>query len=173
MRSILILLLFLVAALVPVTAFAQYGEEIECRSRDHRYNECHAGFRGRAVLTRQTSDAACVEGRTWGQSQGGIWVDQGCSGWFADDYGGHGGYGQGHGQYDDGYGHGGGGGASINCKSRDYRQEFCAVDLRRARVYLERQESRAACVEGRSWGYDERGIWVSQGCDGYFRVEYR
>ncbi len=159
--------LLALAALVPTSAWAQYGGEIECRSRDHRYNDCDTGFRGRAVLVRQTSQAPCIEGRTWGDSGGGVWVDQGCSGVFAEDYG------RGHGNYDDGYGGGQGGGATINCKSRDYRQQFCPVDVRGGRVYLERQQSRAACIEGRSWGWDERGIWVSQGCDGYFRVEQR
>ncbi len=36
-----------------------------------------------------------------------------------------------------------------------------------------RQLSRSACVRGQSWGVDGRGIWVSGGCRGEFRVDGR
>ena len=35
---------------------------------------------------------------------------------------------------------------------------------------LERQLSRAPCIEGRSWGDGRSGVWVSQGCRADFRV---
>ena len=34
----------------------------------------------------------------------------------------------------------------------------------RAGVRMVRQLSRAACIEGRSWGVDDNGIWVQDGC---------
>ena len=37
-------------------------------------------------------------------------------------------------------------------------------------VRLTRQISRNACILNRTWGYDSRGIWVSNGCRGEFLV---
>lgn len=54
----------------------------------------------------------------------------------------------------------------ITCASNDQRTERCRVPWREAR--LVRQLSHAACVRGRSWGLDRRGIWVADGCRGEF-----
>ncbi len=59
-------------------------------------------------------------------------------------------------------------GSVIRCESRDNRTERCAVgggDIR-----LVRQLSGNACVRGRNWGTDSRGIWVSGGCRAEFSV---
>ncbi|MBW8367290.1 MAG: DUF3011 domain-containing protein [Arenimonas sp.] len=66
----------------------------------------------------------------------------------------------------DGYGYGA---AEVRCSSNDGRNRFCGVDTRGG-VRLVRQESRSPCIQGRSWGYDRRGIWVSNGCRGRFQV---
>ena len=60
---------------------------------------------------------------------------------------------------------------TIQCQSRDYQYQFCgAPDAVRA-VRLIDQRSRAPCVEGRSWGWDRRGVWVSNGCEGVFEMQ--
>ena len=59
------------------------------------------------------------------------------------------------------------GGDVIRCESNDGRVHECATGG--GRVVLERQHSRGACIEGRSWGYGRSGIWVSQGCRAEFR----
>ena len=56
----------------------------------------------------------------------------------------------------------------LECYSRDYQYNFCATPSGVSDARLVEQRSRAACVEGRSWGHDRRGIWVSQGCQGLF-----
>jgi hypothetical protein len=33
------------------------------------------------------------------------------------------------------------------------------------------QQSRTECVVGRNWGYDDRGVWVDEGCRATFRFE--
>lgn len=38
----------------------------------------------------------------------------------------------------------------------------------RGGVVLVRQLSRGACIEGRTWGWDRRGVWVTEGCRGEF-----
>lgn len=57
----------------------------------------------------------------------------------------------------------------IHCSSREFRDNYCPADTR-AGVEIVRQTSRAPCEEGRSWGYDRRGVWVTGGCEGEFLV---
>ena len=56
----------------------------------------------------------------------------------------------------------------IRCESNDGRSRECPTNG--GRVVLERQHSRSACIEGRTWGYGRNGIWVSDGCRADFRV---
>jgi len=57
----------------------------------------------------------------------------------------------------------------VLCESHDRRVVRCGVDTRGG-VRLVRRESKAACVQGRTWGHDRRGIWVSNGCRARFEV---
>ena len=98
----------LVGAGIAGTAHAQYRDNdryaedrygnsnttIRCESVKNRNKECRLD--GRARLVRQLSGAACVEGRSWGQSRGGVWVSNGCRAEFVGERGrpsrpGHGG----------------------------------------------------------------------------------
>jgi hypothetical protein len=58
----------------------------------------------------------------------------------------------------------------VRCESRDFRQEVCRVDQRVIDARLVRQISRARCVQGRSWGWRNDRIWVSEGCAAEFAV---
>ena len=87
--------------------------------------------------------------------------------------GGYGGYpdsgrypGGGHGP-GGGYGGGYGSGSVVRCESNDGRSRRCSADTRGG-VSISRQLSRTACVQGRNWGWDNSGIWVSQGCRAEF-----
>jgi len=139
------------------------GQTFRCESNDRRSRQCNGNGRGRAQLVRQLSRNACVEGRTWGSNNSGVWVSQGCRGEFTMS----GGYGGGH--YDGGYGGPGYGmGRLFRCESTDGRARECTANTR-AGVQLVRQLSRAACIQGRTWGYGRNGIWVSDGCRAEFR----
>lgn len=134
------------------------ANSITCESRDNRYTECRANFRGAVELSEQLSNKPCVEGRTWGQTRGGVWVDGGCRGVFSEFYqsGGN------HWGQSSGY--------NIVCESRDSRYQRCTWDWGRGKPFLVEQYSSAPCVRGRSWGYDERRqeLWVNEGCRGLF-----
>lgn len=141
------------------------GDSIVCESRDGRYNECHTGFRGPVELVEQYSSSQCVEGRSWGRTRGGVWVDRGCRARFASYYGG------GHGGYDGGgYWEPSGGGYTVECESRDNRHRRCSWDWNAGTPYLVDQLSSSPCVRGRSWGYDRNQgvLWVDQGCRAVF-----
>ena len=61
----------------------------------------------------------------------------------------------------------------VKCESNDGNRKYCG-EFRGSDVRLERQISGSACIEGRSWGVDRRGLWVDHGCRAYFVVnDYR
>lgn len=57
----------------------------------------------------------------------------------------------------------------IRCDSRGLGHHYCRVDTD-GRVELIDRHSLFSCREGRSWGYDDRGVWVDNGCSATFRV---
>jgi hypothetical protein len=62
-------------------------------------------------------------------------------------------------------------GTLVSCNSDGYRERFCRVDTRGGvRLVQQVSNSRGPCIEGRTWGYDRRGIWVSNGCRARFEV---
>ncbi len=69
--------------------------------------------------------------------------------------------------YGNGYGYGSNG--TVRCESNDNRTRRCNVDTRGG-VRLTRQLSDTRCIQGRNWGYDRSGIWVSQGCRAEFTI---
>lgn len=60
----------------------------------------------------------------------------------------------------------------VRCESRDRRTVHCGIDTRGG-VRLVNQISDRRCVRGRTWGTDNRGIWVSNGCRASFQVDAR
>lgn len=160
MRTLMMSATALSVAFACAPASAQrydYGNDdtyVRCESIDGRTRECPAPD-GRVVLNRQLSRAACVEGRSWGESRSGVWVSQGCRAEFR--------------VSPRNYGHGGwqNGGDIIRCSSDDGRFNRCALPGR-GRIQLVRQESRAPCIEGRSWGQEGSSVWVNGGCRGDF-----
>jgi hypothetical protein len=176
-RYLAVLILLLAGYVLP--AHAQRGDAINCSSRDYGYNECNSPAR-HPVLLRQTSDSACIEGRSWGVTRrGNVWVDKGCGGTFGDARGGGGGGGGHHGDHD----RGGGGWRPgpgwdtdlvLECGSDDYQYRFCQVDVGRGgSVRVGRQLSETRCVEGRNWGWNRAGVWVNGGCAARFAIDRR
>lgn len=58
---------------------------------------------------------------------------------------------------------------TVTCESTDGREKYCNADTRGG-VILSSQLSKASCRQGVSWGYDDRGIWTSNGCRARFTV---
>src|SRR5690606_7012642 len=60
---------------------------------------------------------------------------------------------------------------TILCESEDFRRETCRLPAGRViDVDLVRQVSSADCDEGETWDYNNRTLWVSNGCRAYFEV---
>jgi hypothetical protein len=136
------------------------GGTITCASDDGRRKVCPADTSNGVQLVRQRSDAKCKEGASWGRDTRGIWVDKGCEADFVVGVPGH---------------PAGSGKASksqsISCASYDGRKNYCDADTQGAKVQLTRQTGTAPCMEGSTWGYDRRGVWVDRGCTGEFLVQ--
>ena len=82
----------------------------------------------------------------------GLWVDNGCRADFA--FGGGGGF------YPQ---PGGPGQGTIRCSSDNGKRNWC--DIGNARdAQLVKQVSGSPCVRGSTWGIDNRGLWVDNGC---------
>jgi hypothetical protein len=60
-------------------------------------------------------------------------------------------------------------GPNMTCASDDGRRHYCPVNTSRG-VRLVNQRSKTACVQGSSWGFDRRGVWVDRGCRADFFV---
>ncbi len=131
----------------PIETPAQNTRTIRCESVNGRYVTCMTDTSGGVTLKRQLSDTRCVENRTWGVNDRGIWVDKGCRGVFAV----------------------AAPPTTLTCQSLNFKYQFCQVDTRGG-VRLARQLSDTRCTLNRTWGFDNRGIWVDKGCAGEFLV---
>jgi hypothetical protein len=58
---------------------------------------------------------------------------------------------------------------TITCVSKAGERQHCPADTS-AGVALMRSTGTAPCLLGKSWGYDDQGIWVSDACAGEFVV---
>ncbi len=145
---------------------------VTCASDDGRRHYCAVNT-GRGVqMVKQRSGSPCIQGQTWGYDQRGIWVDRGCRAEFA--------LGGGGGNWN-GPGNGGGnwngpgpgpGSQVVTCSSNDGRRNRCSANTSGG-VQMVNQRSGSPCVQGQTWGYDRRGIWVDRGCRADFAVGRR
>lgn len=131
------------------------GDSFTCASEDGRRTTCRTPWGGPARLRRQLSSSACIEGQTWGTSPGVVWVNRGCRGIFEEV------------DFVPGYP---GSAGQVVCESLNGGLRICGWNDRLGRPRLLREFSRGACIEGRSWGVDRRGLWVDRGCSGVFGV---
>jgi Protein of unknown function (DUF3011) len=149
------------------------GQVVSCSSDDMHRHYCPADTRGGVQLIKQRSDSACREGYSWGSDSRGIWVDHGCRADFAIKEG-RAGWDRDHDRDRDHDGYrggdsGSGAGRVVSCSSDDMHRHYCPADTRGG-VQLIKQHSDSSCRQGRSWGYDQRGIWVDHGCRADFQV---
>ncbi len=147
------------------------GRRITCASDDGRRHFCRIHTGGSVRMLNQRSGSPCVQGSTWGFDRRGIWVDRGCRADFIVDAG----FGPGPGPGYPGPGYPGPGGppmGRVTCSSNNGGRQFCPADTRGG-VRMINQRSGSPCIQGRTWGYDRRGIWVDRGCRADFALGFR
>lgn len=131
-----------------------YGQRVRCESQGGSYKICEVPTYGYVRLVQQISQSPCVAGRTWGYQRNQIWVGNGCRADFEV------GYGDSNWEGD---------ARVVTCASNDGRYSRCFTRTE-GKVSLRKQLSSKACVLQRTWGYDQNGIWVDNGCRGEFAV---
>jgi hypothetical protein len=63
----------------------------------------------------------------------------------------------------------GDGTVTVNCASAGGERQHCRANTSSG-ILLSRSTGTGACLLGRSWGYDDAGVWVQDGCGGEFIV---
>ena len=58
---------------------------------------------------------------------------------------------------------------TITCSSTPNTRQDCQADTSRG-VVLVRSYGQSACLLGKTWGYDDKGVWVADGCVADFLV---
>lgn len=132
---------------------------VVCESETGAYTVCPANTAAGVALSRQLGMKPCVEESTWGydREKSQIWVDNGCRGEFIL-------------------------GPSVRtevetpalngvvvCQSLDGNRVQCKADTSQG-VQIIRSFNQARCGFGREWGYDRKGVWVTNGCRAAFAV---
>lgn len=142
------------------TSIAYHREwPVRCESHNGKTEYCRLD--GRPRLSRQISVTQCIEGDNWGAARGGVWVAHGCRAEFI----------AGGRRHDDWWDRDRDDeGTVITCSSNEHRRQRCPIRIRDD-VQLIRQLSVSSCVEDQSWGWNRRGIWVSNGCRADFHVD--
>lgn len=132
---------------------------ITCSSDDGRRNFCPANTQRGVQLIKQRSGSPCVQGRTWGWNEKGIWVDRGCRADFM--LGRGGGYHPGPGQRPVVQ--------TITCSSDNGKRNWCPNPTN-GDVRLIKQRSGSPCQRGSTWGTQPGSIWVDRGCRADFEI---
>jgi hypothetical protein len=61
----------------------------------------------------------------------------------------------------------------IRCASRDYRYAYCDTPGRVVAARVVKRYSKRPCLQNYTWGIENGGIWVDDGCDAEFDVAIR
>ncbi|MGN6183272.1 MAG: DUF3011 domain-containing protein [Thermoanaerobaculia bacterium] len=152
MRTTLLAVLALAFA-ATASAADNTGATWRCESTDGKYAECRVLGTGRLMVARQISDTQCVEGKTWGRRNGLVWVSGGCRADFAMvadtpmDLA----------------------GTKLVCESLNNIKHTCRANTMHG-VTISKRLSANACVRGKSWGTNNEGIWVDNGCRAEFTI---
>jgi len=129
---------------------------MRCESKGNRWTHCPSETRAGVELVRQLSKNPCMRGQNWGADARGVWVSGGCRAEFrmmvdvANETPRQ----------------------IVRCDSVEKRPRHCPIDTKGG-VRVFKQLSRAACVEGRTWGVDDNGIWVEGGCRAEFEIHQK
>lgn len=122
---------------------------VTCASIRQQRRECIVPADATVRLVRRLGPGPCEPGHGWGRDGATLWVDRGCSAEFS----------------------------VVPATARNLVTCGGAVPVRQscptiagAEVVLVRQVGEAACVRGRTWGYEAGIIWTEGGCRAEFEV---
>ena len=124
---------------------------VVCESTDGRRTNCKADTTEGVQIVRSLDNKECRFGREWGYDANGIWVKKGCRAEFAV-----------RGKPRPAL-------QTVTCASENDARRQCPAETRYG-VALVKQIGARSCILGESWGFDETGVWVADGCQGQFAL---
>jgi hypothetical protein len=124
---------------------------VVCGSADEKRTECKADTSAGVQIIRVLSPSACGFGREWGYDRKAIWVTNGCKAEFAV------------------RGFSRAVVASVTCESKNGARNVCPAETRFG-VAIVGQLNGSECALGRTWDFDDNGVWVTDGCSAQFAL---
>jgi len=134
----------------PALPAAALDSIVPCESENNKRKDCKTDTSAGVQIVRQLSDNPCGFDREWGYDANGIWVTKGCRAEFAV---------RGKKAL----------ARAVTCESMNQARNHCEAETRFG-VAIVRQLSESECALGKSWGFDETGVWVSEGCHAQFAL---
>jgi hypothetical protein len=151
-----------------------FAQMVRCESVNSRRRFCRVDTRSGVQIVRRLSRNACRQGRNWGYNARGIWVSNGCRAEFRI----LGRRGDRYNSNDRNYNNDRRGNSSyvtssgqvLQCDSTGNGRTYCHTESNRR--YMLGRSRAGNCVEGQTWGTDDRGLWVSGDCRGDFNYQH-
>jgi len=135
------------------------GEVVHCVSAENGRTYC--GHPHTRYVITGSAASGCVQDKTWGIDDRGVWVSGGCVADFnslpEQTVARH-----------DGVDNAG---TIVHCVSTASGRTYCGKPKLRYVIVEGPNQSATACIAGKTWGHDERGAWVSGGCVADFRLD--
>jgi len=132
------------------------GDVVHCVSTESGRTYCGAPHRRYVIVG--DAPAECVRGKTWDYDDRGVWVTGGCRADFS--YEGN--------EVTSRSTYVSDSGRVVHCVSTESGRTYCGGYHAH---YVISGTPDPVCVEGRTWGFDKRGIWVTGGCKGDFTYD--
>lgn len=123
---------------------------VRCVAAGGKRTECKADTSEGAQIITQLTAQPCRYNRDWGFTGNSVWVANGCAAEFAV-----------RGERP--------ALQTVVCQSSAGKRETCAADTQFG-VAVARELGSTDCQLGRTWGFDQSGIWVSNGCTAEFAL---
>lgn len=143
---------FMVGRLNPSKAVEALDATVTCASTArHSRTQCAADTAAGVRIIRALDNTTCGFGKQWGYDEKNIWVAGNCRAEFAIR------------------------GIpkptvqSVSCESRNNVRVSCPAETHYG-VALVRQTGEKDCELGKSWGFDDKGVWVAEGCRAQFAL---
>jgi hypothetical protein len=180
MRCRLIVFSLFAPAVLYFAGTPAYAQKFTCSSNNGQVQTCQIPGNGPVQMVRQLSQAACVQGRTWGTRGNQVWVSQGCRAEFQ--AGGQG-YNPGYNRPPYGgpnYGPGGDRPPAYYSGSFKNGRSNCSSGQGAGRIYCQSGGTfkyanpvrvNGNCVQNRTWGVSQYGLWVANGCGGEWEIK--
>lgn len=142
---------FMVGHANPSKAVEALDTKVVCETPNRGKVQCPADTAAGVRIIRTLNDTTCGFGKQWGYDERNIWVSGGCRAEFAIR-----------------------GVAkptiqAVTCESHNNVRVACPAETRYG-VALVRNTGENECVLGKSWGFDDKGVWVAESCRAQFAL---